>query len=184
MNSTWLLRALNSIQQTINNGFTTDEIIPQDEEEMGEHGDGLHHSHSPGKAYMACIIVIALVGVAGNVMSFILMMDRKLNSFAYSIYFKWMAVSDSVLLVIITTDDILATYGLLEKYRAYDVILCKVWYFARFVVCILSPWLVVALALDRFVCVVFPLSRQMLCTKSKAIKLCLTLTLMATAVKP
>ena len=184
MNSTWLLFPLNSIQTNItNSSFTKNETMPEEEEDMEEeYEDGWYNFQLEGKAYMACILFIALVGVAGNVMSFILMMDRKLNSFAYSIYIKWMAVSDSVLLVMVSTEDTLHTYGRDPGYvMAYDVILCKLWYFIVSVTFILSPWLVVALTLDRFVCVVFPLSRHVLCTKSKAIKLCLTLTLVAAA---
>ena len=158
------------------------ETMPEEEEEMDEYEDAWYNFQIEGKTYLACILFIALAGVAGNVMSFILMMDKKLNSFAYSIYFKWMAVSDSVLLVMVSTEDTMHTYGRYPGYvMAYDIILCKVWYFIKYVTFILSPWLVVALTLDRFVCVVFPLSRHVLCTKSKAIKLCLSLTLVAAA---
>ena len=156
--------------------------MPEEEEDMEEENeDGWYNFQLQGKAYMACILFIALVGVAGNVMSFILMMDKKLNSFAYSIYIKWMAVSDSVLLVMVSTEDSLNTYSLYDHFTTYDVILCKVWLFVKTSSFTLSPWLVVALTLDRFVCVVFPLSRHGICTRSNTIKLCLALTFLAAA---
>ena len=170
MNFSWLFDGLNSTENITNNDFTTDD----DDEE--EYDDLWYDFEIQGKTYMACILFIALVGVAGNVMSFILMMDKKLNSFAYSIYIKWMAVTDSVLLVMVSTEDSLDTYRLYDQFSTYDVILCKVWNFAKNMTFILSPWLVVALTLDRFVCVVFPLSRHMLCTRSKAIQLCCIMT--------
>ena len=129
-----------------------------------------------GKPYMTCILIITSLGLVGNTMSFILMTDRKVSSFAYSIYMKWMAVSDTLLLIMVSTEDTLDTYDYLHYLSDYDVILCNAWGFIKSVTFILSPWLVVALTLDRFVCVVFPLSRHVLCTRSKALKLCATLT--------
>ena len=172
MNFNRLFDGLNSTENFTDNDFPTDEEDEEVEENVW------YDFQITGKAYMACILFIALVGVAGNVMSFKLMMDKKLNSFAYSIYFKWMAVSDSVLLVMVSTEDSLEELSFLNIH----VILCKVWMFVKNASFILSPWLVVALTLDRFVCVVFPLSRHVYCTKSKAIKLCLSLTLVAAAV--
>ena len=170
MNFSWLFDGLNSTENITNNDFTTDD---EDEE---EYEDLWYDFEIRGKTYMACILFIALVGVAGNVMSFILMMDTKVSSFAYSIYIKWMAVSDSVLLVLVSTEDSLDTYSRDDLFTTYDVILCKVWHFAKSMTFTLSPWLVVALTLDRFVCVVFPLSRHVLCTRSKAIQLCCSMT--------
>ena len=45
--------------------------MPEEEEDMEEENeDAWFNFQLQGKAYMACILFIALVGVAGNVMSF------------------------------------------------------------------------------------------------------------------
>ena len=175
MNSTWFLDGPNWIKKHLNNDSITRGIISEDD--AGESENGWYQFEIRGKAYVTCILIIASLGVAGNIMSFILMMDRKVSSFAYSMYMKWMAVSDSVLLIMVSTEDTLDTYDYLHYLSDYDVILCNAWGFTKFVTFVLSPWLVVALTLDRFVIVVFPLSRHVLCTRSKAMKLCVTLTL-------
>ena len=175
MNFTSLLDVLNVTQKRINNGSTVEEITPREEEE--ENQDGWFHLYIQGKVYMTCILIVTSLGVAGNIMSFILMLDAKLNSFAYSVYMKWLAVSDSLLLIMVSTEDTLDTYDNLNSFLTVHVVFCRVWGFFKSVTFTLSPWLVVTLTLDRFVCIVFPLSRHVLCTRSKATKLCLTLTL-------
>ena len=179
MNSTWMLDGPNSTQNIINNGSIARGIIP--DEETGESEDAWYQFQIQGKTYMTCILIIASLGVAGNITSFIIMMDRKVSSFAFSIYMKWLAVSDSVLLIMVSTEDTLDTYDHLHYLLDYDVNLCKAWNFIKSVTFILSPWLIVALTLDRFVRVVFPHSRHVLCTRSKAMILCATLTLVTLA---
>ncbi|XP_041372574.1 5-hydroxytryptamine receptor 2A-like [Gigantopelta aegis] len=134
-----------------------------------------------GKTYLTFILIIASLGVVGNVMSFILMSDEKLRLLAYSVYLRWLAVSDSMLLMMVATEDTLDTYRYLGRFHTLHVTVCKGWNFIEATTYTLSPWLVLALTLDRFVCVVFPLSRHKLCTKSKAFKLCSTVTLMSAA---
>ena len=180
MNSTRLFDALNSTEKLVNNGSTIEEITPE-EEVLEEYEDEWFDFQIEGKVYITCILIIASLGVTGNVMSFIIMPDAKLSSFAYSIDIKWMAVSDSLLLIIVSTEDIMDKYGYYDRFLAYHVVLCKLWIFFKFAIFTMSPWLVVALTLDRFVCIVFLLSRHVLCTRSKTTKLCLTLTLVTVA---
>ena len=159
MNSTRLFDALNSTEKLVNNGSTIEEITPE-EEVLEEYEDEWFDFQIEGKVYITCILIIASLGVTGNVMSFIIMPDAKLSSFAYSIDIKWMAVSDSLLLIIVSTEDIMDKYGYYDRFLAYHVVLCKLWIFFKFAIFTMSPWLVVALTLDRFVCIVFPLSRH------------------------
>ncbi|XP_041372572.1 cysteinyl leukotriene receptor 1-like [Gigantopelta aegis] len=172
MNSTWLGLVLSTTESLFNNDT---------EEEEEEDKNERFHFQIQGKTYMTFMLVIASLGVVGNAMSFILMSDEKLRSLAYSVYLRWMAVSDSLLLMMVTTEDTLDTYNYLQRFLVSHVTLCKMWTFFLAMTYTLSPWLVVALTLDRFVCVIFPLSRYRLCTKSKAFKLCLTLTLISAA---
>ena len=179
MNSTWLSDGVNSTLKPVTNGSITDGITS--EEDSREDEDAWYNFDVQGKTYMTCILIIVSLGLVGNTMSFILMMDRKLSSFAGSVYIKWLAVSDSVLLIMVSTEDTLDTYGYLEYFSSYNVNLCKAWHFIKSMTFILSPWLVVALTLDRFLCVLFPLSRHVLSTRSKAMILCATLTLVTVA---
>ena len=179
MNSTWLSDGLNSTLRPVTNGSITDGITS--EEDSREDEDAWYNFEIQGKTYMTCILIIVSLGLVGNTMSFILMMDRKLSSFAGSVYIKWMAVSDSVLLIMVSTEDTLDTYNYLDYFSSYNIVLCKSWFFIKSVTFILSPWLVVVLTLDRFVYVVFPRSRSCFCTKSMSLKLCVTLTLVSVA---
>ena len=129
-----------------------------------------------GVTYMTLILIIACLGVLGNVMSFKLMSDKKLNSFAYSVYLKWVAVSDTVVIAVFTAEHLLASYEYLEIFITFHLAVCRIWDFIKTTSTNLSPWVIVALTVDRFVCIVFPLSRNRLCTKSKASKLCYILT--------
>ena len=178
MNFSWLFD-VNSTQKHVRNGTTMDEITTLEEEE--DSADQWFDFEVDRTAYLTCILIIASLGVAGNLMSFLLMLDGKVSSFAYSVYMKWMAVSDSLLLIMVSTEDTLDTYDKYDEFVDSRVIWCKGWEFFKGVTFTLSPWLVVTLTLDRFVCVVFPLSRHVLCTRSKATKLCLTLTLATVA---
>ncbi|XP_041355352.1 probable G-protein coupled receptor B0563.6 [Gigantopelta aegis] len=181
MNSTWLGLVLSTTESLFNNDTLKEEIKEEDEAE-GENVNEWFHFQIKGKIYTTFILIIALWGVVGNVMSFTLMSDAKVRSFAYSVYMRWMAVSDSLLLMMVATEDTLDhLYHYLQRFLTSHVTLCKLWTFFVASTYTLSPWLVVALTLDRFVCVVFPLARHRLCTKSKAFKLCLALTLISAA---
>ncbi|XP_041355534.1 uncharacterized protein LOC121373146 [Gigantopelta aegis] len=82
-----------------------------------------------------------------------------------------MAVSDSAVLIIYCIQlslKFFESFHIIGKYVAA----CRIWMFLMTSVNLLSPWLVVGLTVDRFYCVVFPLTRDRFCTRRKAKIVC------------
>ncbi|XP_041379481.1 probable G-protein coupled receptor 139 [Gigantopelta aegis] len=124
-----------------------------------------------GYGHWSTVLVIAIIGTIGNILQFIMMSDSKLSPLSYSVYLKLLTVSDSLVL-----SDALALqteyYFKLTKVPDINDVLCKIVTSYEDFIMLLSPWLVVGLTLDKFVCVCFPLIRGRFCTKKKAIVVC------------
>ena len=130
---------------------------------------------SPGYAYWTCVIVTASVGLVGNLLVSLLMRHPKLSTLSYPVYLKSLAASDSVMLTYFCATESLRLFE--PRYSGgYGVGVCALTKFIQFFVMLLSPWLVVGLTLDRYCCVVFPLSRGRFCTPNKATIVCSSLT--------
>ncbi|XP_041355545.1 cysteinyl leukotriene receptor 1-like [Gigantopelta aegis] len=130
--------------------------------------------NSPGYAYWVCNVITVVMGLAGNSLVSLLMRDAKFSLSSYSVYLRFLAVSDSVVLI---------SFCIVESLRLFQstfVIgnnagVCTLIRFIQSVVTLLSPWLVVGLTLDRFYCVVFPMKCDRFCTRRKAMIVCLCL---------
>ncbi|XP_041355562.1 proteinase-activated receptor 1-like [Gigantopelta aegis] len=124
-----------------------------------------------GYGYWIWTVLISITGLAGNAMVFVLLRDVKFSLLSYPVYLRFLAVSDSVLLITSCIQ-----YSLRFNYSFYvimiDITVCNLWRCIRYTVALLSPWLVVGLNLDRFYCVVFPMKRDRFCTKRKATIIC------------
>ncbi|XP_041355334.1 probable G-protein coupled receptor 139 [Gigantopelta aegis] len=131
-----------------------------------------------GKGYWAIVLSIAIIGTIGNIVQFIMMSDSKLSSLSYSVYLKFLAVSDSLVLNATLLVETETQFCLLSLFTINDA-LCKI--LASYGLCtmMLSPWLVMGLTLDRFVCVCYPLTRVRFCTRKKAIVVCSSMTVAA-----
>ena len=131
----------------------------------------LLYARSPGYAYWLGIILIVILGLVGNTLVIILMSDVKLVTLSYTVYLKFLAISDSIVLFL---------FGVRETLRLFtspflvatNPIACSFSWFTLSTTTMSSPWLVVGLLMDRFFCVVFPLKRHMLCTRKIAIITC------------
>ena len=117
-------------------------------------------------------MVIVVFGIIGNILVFIMMCDKKLRPLSYSVYLKFMAVSDSWLLIVRLVDEFQKTFEI--GYQG-ELNICLISFVIRVLAMVLSPWLVAGLALDRYICVSFPLTRGRLCTMKKAMVICLTI---------
>ncbi|XP_041355290.1 kappa-type opioid receptor-like [Gigantopelta aegis] len=120
------------------------------------------------------------MGVIGNALLFTMMRDKKLKSLSYSVYLKLLFISDSVLLSIKILQETERTFAL-RSLASINIGLCKILFGIKFLIMVLSPWLMVGLTLDRYVCVCFPLTREILCTRMKAIAVCLCILVLAVA---
>ncbi|XP_041347055.1 probable G-protein coupled receptor 139 [Gigantopelta aegis] len=100
-----------------------------------------------------------------------MMSDSNLSSLSYSVYLKFLAVSDSLVLSEAVFQQTQIRFNLPMVADTNDA-LCKLVIGYQLLTKFLSPWLVVGLTLDRFVCVCFPLTRGIFCTMKKATAVC------------
>ncbi|XP_041355314.1 probable G-protein coupled receptor 139 [Gigantopelta aegis] len=124
-----------------------------------------------GYAHWAIILSIVIAGTIGNIMLFIMVSDSKLASLSYTVYLKFMAFCDCLALIVgmyLQTEE----YFNLPKLANMSNTIIKIVIGFEFLPTFLSPWLVVGFTLDRFVCVCFPLKREIFCTRKKAIAVC------------
>ena len=135
--------------------------------------DGWPYFHV-GFEYWVVVVVVVFFGLIGNILSCFLLSDSQFSSLSYPVYLKALVFSDSTQLVIKLVEETEAIYGSLHISHWNDVI-CKSWQYIRYFTLQMSPWLVVGLSLDRLVCVLFPMTRDLLCTKKKALLVCCSL---------
>ena len=142
--------------------------------------DVLVYLTSSGYAYWICNIVTVVLGLAGNALVMVLMSDVKFSKLSYAVYLKFLAISDSLVLLL---------FGIRESLRLFtspylvasSSIVCAITRFTLNTTTMASPWLVVGLTVDRFFCVVFPLKRHLLCTRKIAIITCSTISVFSVA---
>ena len=115
--------------------------------------------------------VIVLIGATGNTLAIIVMKSKALRRKSYSHYLCALAVFDTITLAIRqirTVDDyyidILNTHGLFQNFSNAS---CKVFNLVEHVCYLMSSWLIVVMAVERFVVVCFPFKtvviRQQMC---------------------
>ena len=136
--------------------------------------DGWPYFNLYGPTYWAVMLFIIVLGVTGNSLVFLMMSDAKLSFLSYSVFLKWLAVSDSSLLIVRLMMETERVYSL-PSLSVINEPLCKSLVCLKMLVMIVSPWLVAGLSLDRYVCVCFPMRRDVLCTKRKATVVCSTI---------
>ncbi|XP_041346939.1 nociceptin receptor-like, partial [Gigantopelta aegis] len=133
--------------------------------------DGWPYFDLHGYGHWSTVLAIAIIGTIGNILQFIMMSDSKLSSLSYSVYLKFLAVSDSLVLSEALFQQTQIRFNL-PMVADMNNALCKIVVGYQVFAMLLSPWLVVGLTLDRFVCVCFPLTRGRFCTMKKAIAVC------------
>ncbi|XP_041355530.1 cysteinyl leukotriene receptor 1-like [Gigantopelta aegis] len=131
--------------------------------------------------YWVCAISVVAIGLVGNSLVFPLMRDVKFSSLSYPVYLIFLTVSDSAVLLMY------CIYQTLLFFNSFHIIgknvaACRAWVSLISTATLLSPWLVVGLTLDRFVCVVFPMKRDRFCTRRKAKIVCSCLTVLSALV--
>ena len=129
------------------------------------------YPRSPGYAFWMSNVMTLVLGLAGNALVMVLMADVKFSTLSYPVYLKFLAIADSLVLLL---------FGIRESLRLFtfpfivasNSIACSFTWFSITTTTMSSPWLMVGLTVDRFFCVVFPLKRHMLCTRKIAIITC------------
>ena len=123
----------------------------------------------PPRVYIGVIYFVFIFGLIGNACILALMRAQDFRHLSYSVYLRFLAIWDSLLLVHTCISDILDVhFGLFSKFELWSEALCKFWSYFGAVVGLNSIWLLLALTFDRFVAVVFPFKRAMFCSHRTA----------------
>ena len=110
------------------------------------------------------IPVIIVVGVLGNVVSFVVFTATHLRRQSSSIYLAGLAVADASFLLSL----FIGWFSWLDIDLFHRNVWCQVVVYVTYVSSFLSVWCVVCFTAERYVIVSYPFKRQTLCTVKKA----------------
>ncbi|KAG7313540.1 hypothetical protein JYU34_000684 [Plutella xylostella] len=109
--------------------------------------------------------ILVILGTIGNLLSICVFYTSKLRTLSTSQYLTALAVSDTVFIIQLLPPWLNAVDATGLFHREY---FCQVFVYVSYVSCSLSSWLVVAFTAERFVAVLHPLRRNLLCTVERA----------------
>ncbi len=140
--------------------------------EMEEYYSDLEHTLH-GYVYP----VIYVIGIPGNLISFALWIHPRLRN-SSACYFASIAIFDTLVLGLhlLVTIQVLSATEILNS-----TILCEVFNVFYLASEIMAVLLILALTVDRYIIVHFPMKRHTLCTTARSIKVILCLTVFAIA---
>ncbi|ELU04589.1 hypothetical protein CAPTEDRAFT_127887, partial [Capitella teleta] len=116
--------------------------------------------------------IIVILGIPGNILSFLVMKARRYRNKSYSHYLCTLAVFDSLVLVgkyLTRVDAILQTTSNRGLFDSYGDAACKTHNFAEHVCYLMSSWLVLCMTLERFIAVNFPFKKDLFCKPRNAV---------------
>lgn len=115
--------------------------------------------------YAIIFPVIFLFGIAGNSLSSLLFTITKLNRTSCGVYFLLLAVADTLALFGGLHHCLTIGYGLVVPHPIF----CRVRNFFFYIAMDMSSWMVVAISVDRYLKVKFPIKARMYATRRLAI---------------
>ena len=120
-----------------------------------------------------CVPFFFVVGLFGNILSFLVMSQPVYKSKSYSYYLRALAIFDSLTLfttLVVQYNDLLFDLKLLPRGFLYGhtAFTCKICEFMRHVIYVMSSWLIMCFTVDRLIAVCYPLQRGRLCTERVA----------------
>lgn len=122
----------------------------------------------PKSVYIFLIYFILILGIFGNIMVSIMMNQASLCQSSYSVYVRFLAVIDTLVLLTSCAEDIMDQQfgGFGESFQ--ESYLCSSWLFMGRIATAASPWFVVAFSIDRYIGVIFPFKKRILATRKIA----------------
>ncbi|ELT93787.1 hypothetical protein CAPTEDRAFT_64325, partial [Capitella teleta] len=108
--------------------------------------------------------VIAVVGILGNIVSFMVFVATYLKHMSSSVYLAGLAVSDSVFLFVV----LISWSNNIGNRTYHQHGWCHLFVYLAYVSSFLSVWFVVCFTVERHIAVCFPLRRQKWCTACRA----------------
>ena len=110
---------------------------------------------------------IILFGTTGNIFSFILMLQREMRQTSTYFYLAILAVADTMVLFVSAFKTWIRTWSNFELLHISDGS-CKTFMFLTYFSLHLSGWLIVAVTVERFIVVWFPLKATSICNTTRA----------------
>lgn len=100
------------------------------------------------------MITILILGLIGNSFTFIVYRSNAFKSYSVSIYFTFMAITDSLTLANV----VLFFLDQQFHYTVYNLssVACKLSFYSSYVFAPISAWLTVMVSIDRFFNIVYP----------------------------
>lgn len=114
-----------------------------------------------------CLPIIIFIGTFGNVLSFLIMVQREMRQTSTFFYLATLAVADTIVLYISafkTWITVMTGFELLHQGPAA----CKISIFMTQFCVHFSAWLIVAVTVERFLAVWFPLRATTMCNLARA----------------
>ena len=126
------------------------------------------HFHAGNELIKWTALIVILVGTTGNILSFIVMSRRSIRTSSASVYFRAIAVMDTMMLWTgHFTHWLRVVSGIsVENLTSWS---CKAYYFLLYTGGDLAVWSILAVTVDRFIAVVFPMKAKQLCSVKRAI---------------
>ena len=123
--------------------------------------------HIADSLLMYVVPVIIVIGTIGNVLSFIVLVRKKMRSRSVYFYLMLLACADLAVLYLNAFKNWLRyTFGWELNHQSNAF--CKFYWFAMAVSIHMSAWLVILVTFDRFMAVAFPLRAALVCTSRRA----------------
>jgi len=122
--------------------------------------------------YMIAYPIILIVGFIGNLLSSILFSTTDLCQTSCAIYFLLLSISDSIALLGGLHHCLVIGFHIIIASPIY----CRVRHFLLYVFMDLASWMVVAISVDRFYKVKYPLRARIYCTRKLTLIISFTIT--------
>lgn len=108
--------------------------------------------------------LLIVIGIIGNVLSFAVWSRKRMCVSSSSVYFRFLAVIDTCVLLIAPLRELILYASNLDIQEINDLS-CRLHNWLAFSVTSLSAWIMSAMSIDRLVSVKYPLWAKSNCTK-------------------
>lgn len=114
-----------------------------------------------------CLPIIITIGTIGNIFSFIVMFQREMRQTSTFFYLAVLAIADTIVLFMSAFKTWIRLCTGFEMLHISDVS-CKLFMFLTYFSLHMSAWLIVAVTVERFIVVWFPLKATSICSTKRA----------------
>lgn len=114
-----------------------------------------------------CLPIIITIGTIGNIFSFIVMLQREMRQTSTFFYLAVLAIADTIVLFMSAFKTWIRLCTGFEMLHISDVS-CKLFTFLTYFSLHMSAWLIVAVTVERFIVVWFPLKATSICSTKRA----------------